>query len=146
MNGARALHLALVVIGLGLAVVPLAVPPEVPDDGVQYRIIEELELDGENPPEFAYAEFSERERTVFDAALAAGDGSHDVSPATSPERFTPPPGSIDTYDVRHDGSWRILQAIHVTHTPDLTTQVIPRLAVLAVGVVLAALGGYREFT
>lgn len=145
MNGSRALNLALVGIGLLAAVGPLAVPPEVPDDRVQYRIIEEFELDGENQPEFAYGEFSDAERQVFDAALAAGDGSHNVSPAAAPERFTPPPGSVDTYDVRHEGSWRILQAIYVTNTPDPATQVLPRLAVLAAGVGLAALGRYREF-
>lgn len=144
MNRARTLHLALVVIGLGFVVTPLAVPPDVPDDRVQYRIVEEFELNGENPPEFAYREFSDTERQVFDAALAAGDGSHNVSPAAAPDRFTPPPGSVNTYDVRHEGFWRILQSIYVTNTPDLVTQVLPRLAVLAAGIGLAALGSYRE--
>ena len=40
-----------------------------------------FELDKENPPEFAYGEFFDTERRVFNAALTAGDGSHDVSPA-----------------------------------------------------------------
>jgi hypothetical protein len=76
VNRARALHLALVVIGPGLAV-----PPAVPADHIQYRIVEEFELDEENPPEFAYGEFADTERQVLTAALTAGDGSHSVSPA-----------------------------------------------------------------
>jgi hypothetical protein len=53
----------------------------VPADHIQYRIVEEFELDEENPPEFAYGEFADTERQVLTAALTAGDGSHSVSPA-----------------------------------------------------------------
>jgi hypothetical protein len=137
-----ALTAALLFVGLSLVVVPLLVPPDVPDDRVAYAVEADWS-DYQNHPNRAYGNLSADARAVFDAARTNGSGRVNVSYGDAPEAIRPPREGIDVWDVRYEGSYYLLEGRHLTYEADFGTQILPRAAAVACGAVLALVGAFR---
>ncbi|MFD1511737.1 hypothetical protein [Halomarina rubra] len=141
MNRSALLTALLVVAGVVLVAVPLAAPAEEPPDRYEYYV---ERTDGEIAAwETRYsANFTERERAVFDAALRNESGRYTVSEA---ELGSVPPfvnGTVAVSDVRHDGQWYLVEAKRFDRGTPLSAH-LPRLGALLGGLGLALAGGYR---
>jgi hypothetical protein len=138
------LTLSLVVVGLALIAIPVLATPAVPDDRVEFYV----ESDWMNNPDqqtLRYANFSDAERDVFDDALQASPKERNHSVADAPVRLTPEPDGIAIYNVEHDGEFYLLQVKYITYEVDPLTQLLPRLATLALGSMALGVAGYRRF-
>ena len=92
-----------------------------------------------------YANFSDAERAVFEAALQASPDDLNRSVDDAPERLTPGPDGIAIYNVERDGQFYLLQVKHLSFEVDFATQQLPRLAALALGAMVLGVAGYRRF-
>jgi hypothetical protein len=142
MDRSTALTLAAVCCGLALLLGPLAVPAEAPPDRVEFRVAP-VEDGAAAWTNLSYANLSTTERAAFDAARTAPDGTHNLSVAAAPPRLTPPPGGIEVYDLVHERQVYLVEVTRFTYDVDVGSQVVPRLGAMGLGVVLAAIGGYR---
>jgi len=137
-----ALTAALLLVGLSMAVTPLLVPPDVPNDRVEYAVEAEWG-DYQNHPNRAYGNLSTDARALFDTARTHEGGRVNVSYGDAPAAVRPPREGIEVWDVRYEGSYYALEGRHLTHEADLGTQVLPRAAAVACGAVLALAGVFR---
>jgi len=137
-----ALTVALVLVGLAMVAVPIAVPPDVPEDRVEYYVEADWS-DYQDHPNRAYANLSTDARAVFDAARTNESGHVNVSSGEAPSEIAPPRGGIEIWDIRYEGSYYLLQGRHLTYEADFGTQLLPRAAAVACGAVLALAGVVR---
>ena len=130
----------------GLSIVALLVltPPGAPDNRIKYEVAEET-FDNPDRTTLAYANFTEAERAVFDAARETPGEAVNRTISTSPQSLTPPPGETVVYDVRADGATYAMQIRHYDNEVDFLTQQLPRVGLLGVGAVLIGLAAYRQF-
>lgn len=139
-----ALSGALLVVGLVLMTLPIALPADVPDDRVEFYVESDWS-DYADQTTVAYANLSEDGRAVFEAARQATPATINRSVATAPESLTPPPDSIEIYNVHDDGAFYLLQVRHLTYEADFLTQRLPRVGVLGVGFLCLVGAAYSRF-
>lgn len=135
---------ALLLLGLALVAVPILVPPDVPDDRVEFYVESDW-MDNPDQTNLAYSNFTESERAVFDNARRATPETFNRSAGEAPESLTPQPNSIHIYNVRYDDEFYLLQVRHLTHEADFVTQHLPRLASMALGIVVVLGAAFRQF-
>lgn len=139
----------LLVAGSVLIALPVLVPPDVPDDRVEYYVEDDWS-DYEGQPNLEYAQLNETERELFDEARRTNQRTRSSttinwSVSDAPGSLTPPPDGIEEYNVRYEGSWYVLQVKHLTYEADFVTQHLPRLGSMALGVVCLVGAAYRRF-
>lgn len=135
--------IALVLAGLALFAFPLVAPPQAPPDTVEYYVEADFGDQAGNP-NLAYANFSESERRVFDAALANENDTFVTGPENAPDRITPPGEGIRLYNVRYRGDYDALQVRRLSDPPS-DAAVLGRFGSLLAGILVAGYGGYRGF-
>ncbi|QSG10873.1 hypothetical protein HSBGL_0436 [Halapricum desulfuricans] len=149
MDRSTAVLVVLALVGFALIAAPVASPPDVPEDRIEYYV-EDGWMDNEDQVNLAYANLTEAERAVFDEARQTNENTSsgttvNASAGDTPESLTPPPDSIRLYNVRYDGEWYLLQVRHLTYEVDFVTQQLPRVGSMAVGVVCLVGAAYRRF-
>jgi len=139
----------LLVAGAVLIALPILVPPDIPDDRVEYYVEDDW-MDNEDQSNLVYANLTEAERAVFEEARRTNERTErgttvNFSVRDTPESLTPPPESISIYNVRYEGEWYLLQVKHLTYEADFVTQHLPRLGSMALGTVCLLGAAYRRF-
>jgi len=135
---------SLLVAGVVLIALPILVPADVPDNRVEFYV----EADWSDRAEqttFAYTNFSEAERDVFDEARQAIPETINRSASTAPTSLTPSPDKIELFNVRYDDEVYLLQVRYLTYNADFVTQQLPRLGLLGGGVVCLVGAIYWRF-
>lgn len=134
----------LLFAGVVLIALPILVPADVPDNRVEFYVEADWS-DRADQMTFAYTNFSEAEREIFDEARQAIPETINRSASTAPESLTPPPDKIELFNVRYDGEVYLLQVRYLTYDADFVTQQLPRLGFLAGGVVCLVGAAYWRF-
>ncbi|MCU4717154.1 hypothetical protein [Halapricum hydrolyticum] len=148
-NGDTALIGILLVVGVVLIALPVLVPPDVPNDRVEYYVEGDW-MDNEDQPNLVYANLTEAEREVFEEARRTNENTSSGTPVNfsvdeAPESLTPSPDGISIYNVRYENEWYLLQVRHRTYEADFATQHLPRLGAMALGAVCLVGAAYRRF-
>ncbi|WP_136689136.1 hypothetical protein [Halorhabdus amylolytica] len=144
INRSTALSGILLIVGSALMVAPIAAPADVPDNRVEFYV-EGNWGDYSDQTNLAYTNFSDADRAVFDTARQATPETINRSVPTAPESLTPPPDSIEIYNVHYDGEFYLLQVRHLTYEAEFMTQRLPRLGTLAVGFLCLVGAAYLRF-
>ncbi|WEL21245.1 hypothetical protein [Halorhabdus sp. BNX81] len=134
----------LLATGVALVALPIAVPADVPDNRVEFYV-EANWSDYSGQTNLVYATLNESARGVFDEARRATPETINRSIATAPESVTPPPDSIELYNVQYEGAFYLLQGRHLTSEADFLTQQAPRFGSMAVGFLLVVGAAYWRF-
>lgn len=138
-----ALTLALLVVAVVAFTVPLLVPPADPENTVTYSV-EQRGGTVDDRDTLVYAEMSEDEQAVFDAARTAARDVH-YTPADTPPRLTPDVNALELYTVRYEESYYAMQVRHSEENVDFLTQHFPRLLGIWTGLLLGLVVTYRRF-
>ncbi|MGB9987399.1 hypothetical protein [Salarchaeum japonicum] len=141
MRPPSTLSAVLVVAGVVLFAFPLVAPPQGPPDTVEYYVEDDFGDQSANP-NLAYANFSENERRVFDAALANRNNTYVTDPENAPGRITPDREAITLYNVKYQNDYDALQVRRLSDPPS-DTAVLGRFGSLLAGCIVACYGGYR---
>jgi len=141
MRPPSTLSAMLVVAGVVLFAFPLVAPPQGPPDTVEYYVEDDFGDQSTNP-NLAYANFSENERRVFDAALANRNNTYVTDPENAPRRITPDREAITLYNVKYQNDYDALQVRRLSDPPS-DTAVLGRFGSLLAGCIVACYGGYR---
>ena len=144
VDRAAVLSGSLLVVGLVLMALPIAVPADVPADRVEFYVESDWG-DYADQTNLAYANASEDEQAIFDAAREATPATINRTVSAAPESLTPPPDSIELYNVRDDGEIYLLQVRYLTDEADLLTQRLPRVGLLGLGFVCLVGAAYYRF-
>jgi len=139
----------LLVAGAVLITLPILVPPDIPDDRVEYYVEDDW-TDNKDQSNLAYANLTEAERKAFEEARRTNENTSsgttvNVSVADAPESLTPPRDSIRIYNVRYEGEWYLLQVKHRTYEANFVAHHLPRLGSMALGTVCLLGAAYRRF-
>ncbi|WP_135662135.1 hypothetical protein [Halorhabdus rudnickae] len=144
VNRSSALVGFLLIAGIGLIALPILVPADVPDNRVEFYVEADWS-DRAEQPTFAYTNFSEGERDIFDQARQTTPGTINRSISSAPDSLTPPPDSIEIFNVRYEGEIYLFQVRYLTYDADFMTQQLPRLGFLAGGIACLVAVAYWRF-
>jgi hypothetical protein len=134
----------LLLVGVILIAIPVLVPPDVPDNRVEFYVEADW-MDQADQTNLAYANLSQAARETFDEARRATPETINRSASAAPESLTPPPDSIDLFNVRYEDEFYLLQVRYLTYETDFVTQQLPRLGLLAAGIVCLVGAAYWRF-
>jgi hypothetical protein len=138
-----ALNLALLLGGLLFLTAPLAAQPDVRPDRIELYVEGDW-ADRSAQPNLVYENLSTDEQTVFDTVRTSGEPVN-YTADEAPDRLEPGDTTIELYNVQYEGSWYLLQSKRFTYSPDLVTQVLPRIVLAMGGLFAGLIGGYRQF-
>ena len=136
--------IGLLVVGFVLIALPVLLPPDVPDNRVEFYVEDDW-MDNTDQTNLAFENLTEAERQVFEQARRATPDTINRSASAAPPSLTPPPDSIDIYNVRHEGEFYLLQVRYLVYESTFLTQDLPRLGSMALGLLSLVGAGYLRF-